>query len=166
MLLTKNLPARYNSSKLSPKWIGPFKVTNELTFTQNVELDLSENPDLSNISPVFHTSLIKPYFPNPIKFTGRAETKLGPVDEKENRYEVERVMEYRSQPGTGLHQYKVRWKGYDYHQDEWVNDKDIDHSLKKDFWLNGNKGTTYRKRPVNKRFGKIGKERAGKKHLG
>jgi len=42
-------------------------------------------------------------------------------------------MEYRSQPGTGLPQYKLRWKGYDYHQDEWVNDKDIDHSLKKDF---------------------------------
>jgi len=61
-------------------------------------------------------------------------------------------MEYRSQPGTGLPQYKVRWKGYDYHQDEWVNDKDINYSLKKDFWLNGNKGTTYSKRPVNKKM--------------
>jgi len=96
ILSIKNLLARYNSSKLSPKWIGPFIVTKELTFTQNVELDLSETPNLSNISPVFHTSLIKPYFPNPIKFTGREKTKLGPVDEKENRYEVERVMEYRS----------------------------------------------------------------------
>jgi len=118
MLSTKNLPARYNSYKLSPKWIGPFKVTKELTVTQNVELDLSENPDLSNISLVFHTCLIKPYFPNPIKFTGKEKTKPGPVDEKENRYEVERVMEYRSQSGTELPQYKVRWKGYDYHQDE------------------------------------------------
>jgi len=96
MLSTKNLPARYNSSKLSPKRIGPFKVTKELTVTQNIELDLSENPDLSNNSPVFHTSLTKPYFPNPIKFTDREKTKLGPVDEKKNRYEVERVMEYRS----------------------------------------------------------------------
>jgi len=33
MLSTKNLPVRYNSSKLSPKWIGPFKVNKELTFT-------------------------------------------------------------------------------------------------------------------------------------
>jgi len=33
MLSTKNLPARYNSSKLSSKWIGPFKVNKELTFT-------------------------------------------------------------------------------------------------------------------------------------
>jgi len=82
MLSRKNLPARYNSSKLSPKWIGPFKVTKELTFTQNVELDLSENPDLSNISPIFYTSLIQPYFPNAIKFTGREKTKLGPVDER------------------------------------------------------------------------------------
>jgi len=165
MLSTQNLPAKYNSSKLSPKWIGPFKVTKELTFTQNVELDLSENPDLSNISTVFHTSLIKPYFTNPIKFTGREKTKLGPVDEKENRYEVERVMEYRSQPGTGLPQYKVRWKGYDYHQDEWVNDKDIDHSLKKDFWLNGNKGTTYSKRPVNKKMWQNGKGKSREETL-
>ena len=141
------------------------KVTKELTFTQNVELDLSENPDLSNISPVFHTSLIKPYFPNPIKFTGREKTKLGSVDEKENRYEVERVMEYRSQPGTGLPQYKVRWKGYDYHQDEWVNDKDIDHSLKKDFWLNGNQGTTYRKRLVNKKMWQNGKGKSREETL-
>jgi len=42
-------------------------------------------------------------------------------------------MEYRSQAGNGLPHYKFRWKGYDYHQDEWVNDKDIEHSLKKDF---------------------------------
>jgi len=165
MLSTKNLPARYNSSKLSPKWIGPFKVTKELTFTQNVKLDLSENPDLSNISPVFHTSFIKPYFPNPIKFTGREKTKLGPVDEKENRYEVERVMEYKSQPGTGLPQYKVRWKGYDYHQDEWVNDKDIDHLLKKKFWLNVNKGTTYSKRRVNKKMWQNGKGKSREETL-
>jgi len=59
--------------------------------------------------------LIKPYFPIPTKFTGGEKTKLRPVDEKENRYEVERVMEYRSQPRTELPQYMVRWKGYDYH---------------------------------------------------
>jgi len=66
-------------------------------------------------------------------------------------------MEYRSQPGTGLPQYKVRWKGYDYHQDKWVNDRDIDHSLKKDFWLNGPKSTTYSKTPVNKKKWQNGK---------
>jgi len=118
MLSIKILPARYNSSKLSPKLMGPFNVNKELTFTQNVELDVSENPDLSNICPVFTIYLIKPFFPNPISFTGRQNTNLGNVDEKENRYEVERVMEYRSQPGTGLPQHKVRWKGYDYHQNE------------------------------------------------
>jgi len=76
MLSTKNLPARYNYSKLSPKKIVLFKVTKELTFTQNVELDLSENPYLSNISPVFHTSLISPYFQNSISLIGREKTKL------------------------------------------------------------------------------------------
>jgi len=36
-------------------------------------------------------------------------------------------MEFRSQLGTGLPQYNVRWEGYDYHQDEWVKYKFIDH---------------------------------------
>jgi len=74
-------------------------------------------------------------------------------------------MEYRSPPGTGLPQYKVRWKGYDYHQDKWVNDKDIDHSLKQDFWLNGNKGTTYSKRPVNKKMRQNGKGKSSEETL-
>jgi len=86
MLLTKNLSARYNFSKLSPKWIEPFKVNKELTCTQNVELDLSENPDLSNNSPVFHTSLIKAYFPNPIIFTSRQKNKFVHMDKKKIRY--------------------------------------------------------------------------------
>jgi len=33
----------------------------------------------------------------------------------------------------------------------------MDHSLKKDLWLNGNKGTTYSKRPVNKKMWQNGK---------
>jgi len=82
MLSIKNFLVRWNSSKLSAKWIEPFKVTKGLIFNQNVELDLSENPDLSNISPVFHTFLINLYFLNPIKFIGREKTKLGPVEEK------------------------------------------------------------------------------------
>jgi len=74
-----------------------------------------KNNDLSNISLVFPTSLIKLYFPNSIKLIGREKTKPGTVDEKENRYKMERVIEYRSQSGTGLPQYKFGWKGYDYH---------------------------------------------------
>jgi len=70
MLSTKNLLGSYNSCKLSPKQIELFKVINELIFTQNVELDLLENHDLSNISPVFNISLIKQYFPNPIRLRG------------------------------------------------------------------------------------------------
>jgi len=75
------------------------------------------------------------------------------------------VIEYSSQPGTGLPQYKVRWKGYDYHQDEWVMDKDIAHSGEKNFWLNGNKGTTYSKRPVNKHMWQNGKGKSREETL-
>jgi len=74
-------------------------------------------------------------------------------------------MQYRSQLGTGLLQYKVRWKGYDYHQDQWVNDRDMDHSLKKEFWLNGKKGTTDSKRPVNKHIWQNGRGKSREETL-
>jgi len=37
--------------------------------------------------------------------------------------------------------------------------------LKKDFWLNGNKGTTYRKRPVNKKMWQNGKGKSREETL-
>jgi len=92
-LLSNNLPGRYNYSKLFPKSIGPYHVSKELIFTQNWKTYLSENLELLNISSVFHTSLSKPYFPNPIRFIGREKTMLGPIDKKDIRYKIERVME-------------------------------------------------------------------------
>jgi len=43
--------------------------------------------------------------------------------------------------------------------------KYIDHSLKKEFWLNGNKGTTYSKRPANKKMWQNGKGKSMKETL-
>ncbi|KAF8445133.1 hypothetical protein BGX38DRAFT_1271470 [Terfezia claveryi] len=134
MLSTKNLPARYHSSKLSPKWIGPFTITKYSPWSQNAKLNFTDFPDLNNINNSFHTSLLKPFFPNPIQlFPSRTLEQPGPV--KEDRYEVERVLEFRSQPRTGKLQYK----------------------------LTGSKQATYKKRKVGEN--KLGKNKTRKETL-
>ena len=52
---------------------------------------------------------------------------------------------------------QIREKGYNYHQGEWANDKEINHSWKKYFQLNGNKSTTFSKRPVKEKLGQNGR---------
>ena len=65
MLSTKNLAAdKFKLSKLSPKCTGLFKVLKYNPQNQNVSLDFSDFPDLSNISNKCHASLLKPFTSN------------------------------------------------------------------------------------------------------
>src|SRR5438445_6201736 len=61
LLSTENLPTQYRASKLSPKWICTFPITQYLPWRQTAMLDLTEEPELSNTSHSFHTSLLKPF---------------------------------------------------------------------------------------------------------
>ena len=108
MLSTKNLPAdKFKLSKLSPKWTGPFKVLKYDPQNQNVTLDVSDFSDLSNISNKFHNSLLKPCTPNDdIHFSERKLYR--PATGEEDRWDVEKVLEFRSQPKTGKSQYEVQ----------------------------------------------------------
>ena len=145
ILSTENLPAAFHQSKLAPKWIGPFKITNFIPWSQNVTLDLSELPDLQYITNSFHTSLIKSYMPNnDEKFPTRKLDKPGAVED--HRWEVEQVLQFRFKPGTRQPQYEVKWQGYEYKDNSWINAEDIDEQLKADHWLHGNKSHTYKLR--------------------
>src|SRR5205807_5080353 len=73
-------------------------------------------------------------------------TKPGPV--KEDRYEVEKLLEYITQPGADIPQSLVKWSGWRNTQSTWEKADQIDDSLKREFWLNGSKKATYRKRQV------------------
>ena len=80
ILSTKHLPAAFHQSKLAPKWIAPFKITNFIPWSQNVTLDLSELPDLQYMTNSCHTSRIKTYIPNnDAKFPIRKLDKSGSV---------------------------------------------------------------------------------------
>jgi hypothetical protein len=147
LLSTKNLPERYQNNKLTPRWFGPFTITNVYEWRQSYELDLSEYPDLLNISNCFHTSLIKPYRENLHDlFPTRTLAQPGPVES--DRWEVEKVLEMRSQPKTGTIQYKVRWTGWGPSHDSWQKASNIDQGLLEEFWKNGNKASTFKRRPV------------------
>jgi len=117
MVSTKNFPSHFNTSKLHYPWIGPVPVIKANNIRQTYTLDLSDYPELSKIIPTFHTSLIKPYQPNDDnKFPTRKLGQPGPVEK--GRYEVEKVVEFRTELRTGKRQYKVRWKKYNKSKDQ------------------------------------------------
>ena len=66
----------------------------------NVTIDFADFPDLSNISNKFHNSRQKPLTLNDdIHFTARKLNRPSQVEE--DRWQVEKVLEFRSQPKTG-----------------------------------------------------------------
>ena len=58
-----NLP-KSRARKLTPKYIGPFRVTKAFPDTSNYELDLSPELKARQIHPKFHVSLLRPHEPN------------------------------------------------------------------------------------------------------
>jgi len=69
---------------------------------------------------------------------------------EKGRYEVEKVVEFRTEPRTGKRQYKVRWKEYNESKDQWVHVEDIDKSLVEKYWKKEDQSATYRKRKGKK----------------
>ena len=68
---------------------------------------------------------------------------------------MEKVLKYRSRPGTGGRKYKFRWTGYGPEYDKWVSADDIDSDLLENYWMYGNQQATVSKRPIGtKAWGK------------
>ena len=61
--------------------------------------------------------------------------KLGPV--LQDKYEVEKVIEYGKAARTGVLQYKVRCLGYALEDDRWIDVKGISTGILQDFWTKG-----------------------------
>jgi len=111
------------------------------------KLDFSEVPELSQINPVFHCTLLKPYQPNDRhQFPAREFEKPAPV--VGDFWEVEKIMEFRQEPKTHKPRYKIRRKGYGPKDDSWTHPDDISKEILQEFWRSGNMAATYKKRPV------------------
>ena len=103
----KNRPTK----KLTPKFVGPFKILEEISGTAyKVEL-----PHNMKIHPVFHVSLLKPY-----KETDNFVRQTPPlpeiIDEKEE-YEVETILD-KNIVKRKIY-YLVKWKGYPSYDATW-----------------------------------------------
>ncbi len=130
-LSTRDLRLRLPCKKLSPRYVGPFKILRQIT-PVSFRLALPSN---YRISPTFHVSLLKP-----------AGGSRGAEDQEEagdqgappiiiDGEEVYRVQEILySRRRCRVIQYLVDWEGYGPEERSWVSSEDIlDPSLTTDF---------------------------------
>ena len=110
LLNTRNLKFRDrpNCSKLMPRFVGPFTVTERVG---NVSYRLTL-PDTMKVHPVFHVELLREFKGNEFTPPPVLECEDGTV-----LWEIDRIAAER---GKGLRkQYLVQWKGFGREFDSW-----------------------------------------------
>jgi len=107
------------ANKLSPRYIGPFKIIDKIN---NVafKLELPHEMVRKNIHPVFHVSLLKPYHTSEV-YNDR-EPPRPPPDNFDNpqgepEYIVEKVLSKRKY--RNRIEYLVKWEGWPLHDATW-----------------------------------------------
>ncbi|CAM4735482.1 unnamed protein product [Leuciscus chuanchicus] len=127
-LSTRDLKLRLPSRKLSPKYVGPFRILRQINeVTYKIELPLNYR-----ISPSFHVSLLKPVHLNDDPNAENQEPPP-PLDvDGVPAYKVKELLDSRRRGGQI--EYLVDWEGYGPEERSWVAAHDIlDPSLIKDF---------------------------------
>jgi hypothetical protein len=104
-LSTANIKLKFKGSpKLLPRWVGPFKVLEQINPVV-FRLELPSN--LNVVHNVFHISLLKPVSPS----TSTVAPPLPTMIDGEMEYEVEQIESHRF-VGHGKVQFLVKWLGY------------------------------------------------------
>ena len=113
LLSTQNLALTRPTRKFAEKYIGPYRIAERIS---EVAFRLTLPAELSRIHPVFHVSLLRPVPTSELE--GRIVAPPGPVNLEEDEFEVSEVVDSRIR-GKTL-QYRVKWKGYENHQQEYT----------------------------------------------
>ena len=122
LLNTRNIKLKGPAStKLMPKWLGPFKVE---TVINPVAYRLAL-PNTMRIHPTFHVSLLKPY-----QASGRVQPPPPPVivdDEGGQWFSLESIRDHRitKRGRRQVRQYLVRWAGYGPEHDTWEPEENV-----------------------------------------
>ncbi|KAL0177344.1 hypothetical protein M9458_026238, partial [Cirrhinus mrigala] len=130
-LSTRDIRLRLPSRKLSPRFVGPFTILEQVKpVTFKLQL-----PPQYRIHPTFHVSLLKPFHPPLIPSTepGHEEEPPPPLLlEDGSIYSVKEILQSRRRGGQL--QYLVDWEGYGPEERLWVPRADIlDPTLLEDF---------------------------------
>ncbi|PRP85645.1 retrotransposon nucleocapsid protein [Planoprotostelium fungivorum] len=123
LLSSENIKTTRPKVKWSDKRLGPYTIIKEVyPNSDSYKLKL---PDGMKIHPVFHTSLLTPYYAN--SFNGRKDPPPQPVMIENNKeYIVERIVD--SQQRGRKHKYTeylVKWQGYNLdpkNNEDWITD--------------------------------------------
>ena len=106
------------SRKLAPKFIGPLKVIQVISPVA-YRLELPAN--LEKLHNVFHVSLLKPFYGNPLPPRPPIFTT-----EYVEEFEVEKLLAHRTV--RGKRQYLVQWKGYPTFEATWEPESNLENA--------------------------------------
>jgi len=111
LLATKNLRiVKGGTRKFSPRFIGPFKIVQEIN---PVAFRLELPTELSRLHDVFHVSLLRKYTPE----EGSKQPPLPIIFKGEPLWLVDHIVDARRRGGKK--EYLVRWDGYSPEHDTW-----------------------------------------------
>ncbi|KAL0163719.1 hypothetical protein M9458_039472, partial [Cirrhinus mrigala] len=119
-LSTRDLRLRLPCRKLSPRYIGPFRILRQIN---NVTYQL-QLPPRYRIHPTFHVSLLKPFSPSVTDVPG-AEAGPPPLEilDQPSVYTVREVLDSRRRGGRL--EYLIDWEGYGPEERSWVLRDDV-----------------------------------------
>jgi len=105
--------------KLSPKWYGPFKVSQKISPVA-MQLALPQSMKIHN---VFHMDLLLPY--KEMEQYGMPFTWPPPIIDSKEEYEIENILDAQRHGKRQKLQYLVHWKGYPHSDNFWIDHKDL-----------------------------------------
>ncbi|XP_061628312.1 uncharacterized protein LOC133477511 [Phyllopteryx taeniolatus] len=125
----RDLPLQTESRKLTPRFIGPFPIT-ELINPTSVQLKL---PQALKIHPTFHLSLLKPVSTCALSPSAVPSPQTPRVIDNPPACTVSRILDVR--PRGRDYQFLVDWEGYGPEERSWNSCKLIlNDSLIRDFY--------------------------------